>query len=410
MAYLKAVSTKMDGIVKRIAVIERSARSRWRRQERAVSVFCTAHVPGPQFNLCLPSQSRPALETAHHVVAPAVSSGEEENVKTVVTACGQRATKIKQEPEHRSAGDLPLHSALRFDSSHANSTPSQHELPAPAGHYVVSTSICLPLVPYQACETAVQHGHVRLPRQQRVGRAYHYSYDDSSRSAKAALSSPITPSGQSPPWPRWNFCQQFSRNSADRQDMEVDTLCLRATARPIKSAFSHLDKVKTFRTKVMALGTAAQDDPHKPSSTPVFHYIETCYVLRYRGTSHRPWLMQHGRKFTNSRAAASTWRIRHTTPILLPFRLLDDYATHVSSKDGGSSISKYVRSFTLKFDVRETKDNYELHGELPGIDQKNINIEFSDAQTLTIKGRTEHHREEGTPPASLIEGEGANSG
>ncbi|SMQ56465.1 unnamed protein product [Zymoseptoria tritici ST99CH_3D7] len=89
---------------------------------------------------------------------------------------------------------------------------------------------------------------------------------------------------------------------------------------------------------------------------------------------------------------------------------MDDYATHVSSKDGGSSISKYFRIFTWKFDVRETKDNYELHGELPGIDQKsidpkNINIEFSDAQTLTIKGRTEHHREEGTPPAGLIEGE-----
>lgn len=45
MAYLKAVSTKMDGIVKRIAVIERSARSRWRRQERAVSVFCSECIP-----------------------------------------------------------------------------------------------------------------------------------------------------------------------------------------------------------------------------------------------------------------------------------------------------------------------------------------------------------------------------
>ncbi|KJY00240.1 heat shock protein 30 [Zymoseptoria brevis] len=87
------------------------------------------------------------------------------------------------------------------------------------------------------------------------------------------------------------------------------------------------------------------------------------------------------------------------------FRLMDDYATHVASKDGGSSISKSFRSFTPKFDVKENKENYELHGELPGIDQKNINIEFSDAQTLTIKGRTEHHREEGTRPAGLIEGE-----
>ncbi|SMQ56466.1 unnamed protein product [Zymoseptoria tritici ST99CH_3D7] len=126
MAYLKAVSTKMDGIVKRIAVIERSARSRWRRQERAVSVFCTAHVPGPQFNLCLPSQSRPALETAHHVVAPAVSSGEEENVKTVVTACGQRATKIKQEPDDSDAFDSDLHHPSR-----RSSRPFRHLLNPP---------------------------------------------------------------------------------------------------------------------------------------------------------------------------------------------------------------------------------------------------------------------------------------
>jgi HSP20 family molecular chaperone IbpA len=88
------------------------------------------------------------------------------------------------------------------------------------------------------------------------------------------------------------------------------------------------------------------------------------------------------------------------------FRLMDDYASHVASKDGGSgSISKSFRSFTPKFDVKENKDTYELHGELPGIDQKNIHIEFSDAQTLTIKGRTEHHREEGTRPTGLIEGE-----
>jgi HSP20 family molecular chaperone IbpA len=86
------------------------------------------------------------------------------------------------------------------------------------------------------------------------------------------------------------------------------------------------------------------------------------------------------------------------------FRLMDDYATHVASKDS-SAFSKSFRTFTPKFDVKENKDNYELHGELPGIDQKNINIEFSDPQTLTIKGRTEHHREEGTRPTGLIEGE-----
>lgn len=58
------------------------------------------------------------------------------------------------------------------------------------------------------------------------------------------------------------------------------------------------------------------------------------------------------------------------------------------------------RTFAPKFDVKEAKDNYILEGELPGIDQKDVIIEFADDQTLTIKGRTEHFREEGEKPAA----------
>ncbi|EME41985.1 hypothetical protein DOTSEDRAFT_132887 [Dothistroma septosporum NZE10] len=88
------------------------------------------------------------------------------------------------------------------------------------------------------------------------------------------------------------------------------------------------------------------------------------------------------------------------------FQLMDDYATHVQRRGGPSNnslsptLTSSLRTFTPKFDVKETKDSYELHGELPGITQNNITIEFTDAQTLTIKGRTAHHREEGTHPTS----------
>src|ERR1700744_3824591 len=58
------------------------------------------------------------------------------------------------------------------------------------------------------------------------------------------------------------------------------------------------------------------------------------------------------------------------------------------------------RTFAPKFDVREAKDSYVLEGELPGIDQKDVVIEFADEQTITIKGRTERSREEGTRPAA----------
>jgi len=62
-----------------------------------------------------------------------------------------------------------------------------------------------------------------------------------------------------------------------------------------------------------------------------------------------------------------------------------------------------MRSFNPKFDVKEVADAYELHGEFPGTDQKDIEIEFTDAQTLHIKGRTERSYSSGTPPAGLVE-------
>jgi len=93
------------------------------------------------------------------------------------------------------------------------------------------------------------------------------------------------------------------------------------------------------------------------------------------------------------------------------FRLLDDYANHAistSGRTGGfgpSALSSSLRSFQPKFNVTENKDAYELHGELPGIEQKDINIEFTDPQTLTIKGQTHHVHEEGQPPTGFIEGQ-----
>ena len=74
------------------------------------------------------------------------------------------------------------------------------------------------------------------------------------------------------------------------------------------------------------------------------------------------------------------------------FRLLDDYDVHRNTRH-----TPNIPAFQPKFDVREIKDAYELHGELPGIEQKDINIEFTDPQTLIIRGRTERHSSSGTP-------------
>jgi len=83
------------------------------------------------------------------------------------------------------------------------------------------------------------------------------------------------------------------------------------------------------------------------------------------------------------------------------FRMLDDFDQY--SRQGDRDTSASLKTFTPKFDVKEGKDNYELHGELPGIEQKDVEIEFTDAHTLTIKGRAERTYTSGTPPTGFIE-------
>lgn len=78
------------------------------------------------------------------------------------------------------------------------------------------------------------------------------------------------------------------------------------------------------------------------------------------------------------------------------FRLVNDY-------ERASRCAPREARFTPSFDVRELKDSYELQGELPGIEQKDISIEWTDATTLTIKGRTEHRRQRGAAPQKAPE-------
>ncbi|KAL1965606.1 hypothetical protein VTN77DRAFT_5283 [Rasamsonia byssochlamydoides] len=78
------------------------------------------------------------------------------------------------------------------------------------------------------------------------------------------------------------------------------------------------------------------------------------------------------------------------------FRLLDDYDVHRSTRPSAShhhNNNKHrltPRSFAPKFDVREANDSYLLDGELPGVQQKDVEIEFTDPYTLVIKGRSEY--------------------
>lgn len=78
------------------------------------------------------------------------------------------------------------------------------------------------------------------------------------------------------------------------------------------------------------------------------------------------------------------------------FRLLDDfdsYSREVQSEDRDQGPpprhGRYGRGLYPRFDIRETKEAYELYGELPGINRKDVHIELSDTNQLLIRGHAE---------------------
>ncbi|KAH8755826.1 HSP20-like chaperone [Diaporthe sp. PMI_573] len=72
------------------------------------------------------------------------------------------------------------------------------------------------------------------------------------------------------------------------------------------------------------------------------------------------------------------------------FRLLDDYDNYsreVTQQGQGQGQGQGQRQTATS-----------LHGELPGIEKNNVNIEFTDDSTIVISGRVERHYTSGTPP------------
>lgn len=103
------------------------------------------------------------------------------------------------------------------------------------------------------------------------------------------------------------------------------------------------------------------------------------------------------------------------------FQLMDEYCdTRRPSKPTQSSRGKpsaapsapsapaalakpQLSSFTPKFDVRESDQFYILDGELPGAQQENIEIEFTDPETMVIKGQIERNYDITSPSESTTD-------
>lgn len=82
------------------------------------------------------------------------------------------------------------------------------------------------------------------------------------------------------------------------------------------------------------------------------------------------------------------------------FRMLDDFERYAGQQLGGTQGS--VATFSPKFDVTEHEKEYVLQGELPGVAAENVDIEFTDEQTLVVRGHAERKHTEGD--AALLEG------
>lgn len=86
------------------------------------------------------------------------------------------------------------------------------------------------------------------------------------------------------------------------------------------------------------------------------------------------------------------------------FRLLDDFDNYSRQGSCGTQGRRSgLQSWQPKFDVRETGEAYELHGELPGVNKENVQIEFTEPQTMLIRGKVERTYTAGTPPTGAVE-------
>jgi HSP20 family molecular chaperone IbpA len=96
------------------------------------------------------------------------------------------------------------------------------------------------------------------------------------------------------------------------------------------------------------------------------------------------------RHFYNGNDASTSF-----TPL---FRLLDDFDSYSRQAGGNNGRRSAIPHWQPKFDVREVAEAYELHGELPGVTKDNVSIEFTDPQTMVVRGKVERTYTAGTSP------------
>jgi HSP20 family protein len=79
------------------------------------------------------------------------------------------------------------------------------------------------------------------------------------------------------------------------------------------------------------------------------------------------------------------------------FRLFDPAAQQQCARKAPAP-ARRLRQFNPSFDIADHPTSYEVTGELPGVQQSDLSIEWADDSTLVIKGHTERTSTKGKEP------------
>ncbi len=78
-----------------------------------------------------------------------------------------------------------------------------------------------------------------------------------------------------------------------------------------------------------------------------------------------------------------------------PFRVMRDVLRWDSFRDVEPALESEYRTFSPRFDVKETKDGYVFRADLPGIEEKNLDISLT-GNLLTVSGHREQEKRDET--------------
>ena len=155
----------------------------------------------------------------------------------------------------------------------------------------------------------------------------------------------------------------------------------------MKIPLLHIDNILCYKSPLLI-------SPDTQPETLILNNNNTYTTNKqpYRITT--PTVPRGGRKLPA--VAPPAQRSMFATPFFHPaggelgplFRLLDSAAADLFPSSSGRGVAR--RSFTPRFDVREMGSTYELQGEVPGIQQGDLQIEFEDERTLVIRGKTDN--------------------